>query len=165
GSRAALAATPNPDYQLMTKLTSEQDITSYNNFYEFGTGKGDPPEYAHKMALRPWTIRVEGEVARPRTFDIDDLLKLAPMEERIDRLRCVEAWSMVIPWTGYSLSALLKAVEPTGNAKYVEFTTALQSANMPGVRSRIIDWPYIEGLRLDEAMHPLTMLVFGVYGK
>src|SRR5690606_31825368 len=137
----------------------------YNNFYEFGTGKGDPQEYAHKMALRPWTIRVEGEVARPRTFDIDDLLKLAPMEERIYRLRCVEAWSMVIPWTGYSLSALLKAVEPTGNAKYVEFTTALQSANMPGVRSRIIDWPYIEGLRLDEAMHPLTMLVFGVYGK
>ena len=161
----ALAATPNPEYWLSNKPTSEKDITSYNNFYEFGTDKSDPFENAHKMQTRPWTVSVEGEVARPRTFDIDDLLKLAPMEERIYRLRCVEAWSMVIPWSGYSLSALLKAVEPTSKAKFVEFTTVVQPDNMPGLRSRIIDWPYVEGLRMDEAMHPLTMLVFGVYGK
>lgn len=160
-----LAATPNPDYWLSNKPTSEKDITSYNNFYEFGTGKADPFEYAHKMQTRPWTVSVEGEVARPRTFDIDELLKLAPMEERIYRLRCVEAWSMVIPWSGYSLSALLKAVEPTSKARFVELTTVMQPDNMPGLRSRIIDWPYVEGLRMDEAMHPLTMLVFGVYGK
>ncbi|AEC20243.1 hypothetical protein PT7_1703 [Pusillimonas sp. T7-7] len=163
--QAPLAAKPNADYQLMDKPTSEKDITSYNNYYEFGTGKTDPFENAHKLQTRPWTVSVEGEVARPRSFDIDDLLKLAPMEERIYRLRCVEAWSMVIPWSGYSLSTLLKAVEPTSKAKFVEFTTVVQKENMPGVSSRIIDWPYIEGLRMDEAMHPLAMLVFGVYGK
>jgi len=146
-------------------LTPEKDVSSYNNFYEFGTGKGDPAEYAGKMKTEPWTVTVEGEVARPRTFDIDALLKLAPIEERVYRLRCVEAWSMVIPWEGYSLSALLKQVEPTGKAKYVEFVSAVQPENMPGVRQGILDWPYVEGLRLDEAMHPLTMLVFGVYGK
>lgn len=160
-----LSAKPNPDFLLLDQATSEKDITSYNNYYEFGTGKTDPFENAHKLQTRPWTVSVEGEVARPRTFDIDDLLKLAPMEERLYRLRCVEAWSMVIPWIGYSLSALLKAVEPTSKAKFVEFTTVLQKENMPGVKSRIIDWPYIEGLRIDEAMHPLSMLVFGVYGK
>ncbi|NYT85522.1 protein-methionine-sulfoxide reductase catalytic subunit MsrP [Pollutimonas harenae] len=163
--QALLAATPNPDYQLMDKPTSEKDITSYNNYYEFGTGKSDPFENAHKLQTRPWTVSVEGEVARPRTFDIDDLLKLAPIEERVYRLRCVEAWSMVIPWSGYSLSTLLKAVEPTSKAKFVEFTTVVQKDNMPGVGSRIIDWPYVEGLRIDEAMHPLAMLVLGVYGK
>ncbi|MGB6105949.1 MAG: protein-methionine-sulfoxide reductase catalytic subunit MsrP [Pusillimonas sp.] len=163
--QAPLAGTPNPDYQPGNPPTPEKDITSYNNFYEFGTGKEDPLENAHKLQTRPWTVSIEGEVARPRTFDIDDLLKLAPIEERIYRLRCVEAWSMVIPWSGYSLSVLLKAVQPTSKAKYVEFTTAVQPDNMPGLRSRIIDWPYVEGLRMDEAMHPLTMLVFGLYGK
>jgi sulfoxide reductase catalytic subunit YedY len=160
-----LKATPNPEYWLNNKLTSEKDVSSYNNFYEFGTGKRDPVDYAGDLKTRPWTVSVEGEVAKPRTFDIDDLLKLAPMEERIYRLRCVEAWSMVIPWSGYSLATLLKQVEPTSKGKFVEFTTVLQPDNMPGVKDRIIDWPYVEGLRIDEAMHPLTMLVFGVYGK
>ncbi len=164
-ARSVLAATPNPNFRLPDEATSEKDITSYNNYYEFGTGKADPFENAHKLQVRPWTVSVEGEVARPRTFDIDELLKLAPMEERVYRMRCVEAWSMVIPWSGYSLSHLLKAVEPTSKAKFVEFTTVLQKENMPGTRSRIIDWPYVEGLRMDEAMHPLSMLVFGVYGK
>lgn len=159
------AGRPNPDYMLMDKLTSEKDVSSYNNFYEFGTGKRDPAEYAGQMKTSPWTVSVEGEVAKPQTFDMDDLLKLAPLEERVYRLRCVEAWSMVIPWEGYSLSALLKRVEPTGKAKYVEFVTAVQPDAMPGLNERIIDWPYVEGLRMDEAMHPLTMLVFGVYGK
>jgi sulfoxide reductase catalytic subunit YedY len=163
--RAPLKATPNPKYWLNNKLTSEKDVSSYNNFYEFGTGKRDPVDYAGDLKTRPWTVSIEGEVAKPRTFDIDDLLKLAPMEERIYRLRCVEAWSMVIPWSGYSLATLLKQVEPTSKGKFVEFTTVLQPDNMPGVKDRIIDWPYIEGLRIDEAMHPLTMLVFGVYGK
>lgn len=170
-ARSALAAgqplpsTPNPAYQLDERQTSFEDVTGYNNFYEFGTDKEDPKRYAGKMQVRPWTVRIEGEVHQAKTFDIDDLLKLAPMEERVYRLRCVEGWSMVIPWNGYSLSALLKQVEPTANAKYVEFVTATQPENMPGMKSRIIPWPYVEGLRLDEAMHPLTMLVFGVYGQ
>jgi len=161
----AFSARRNPDYVLMDEPTPEDDITHYNNFYEFGTDKGDPARHAGSLQTRPWTVSVEGEAARPRTFDIDDLLRLAPMEERIYRLRCVEAWSMVIPWAGYPLAALLKAVEPTANAKYVQFETALQRGNMPGVRYPVIDWPYVEGLRMDEAMHPLTLLVFGLYGK
>ncbi|SAI73628.1 putative sulfite oxidase subunit YedY [Bordetella ansorpii] len=162
---APLPGRANPDYAVMDKQTSFKDITTYNNYYEFGLDKSDPAEYAHKLVTRPWTVSVEGAVARPRTFGIDELLKLAPMEERIYRLRCVEAWSMVIPWVGYSLSSLLKQVEPTGNAKFVEFVTVVQRDNMPGVRSRVLDWPYVEALRLDEAMHPLTMLVFGLYGR
>lgn len=166
GSQPELPATPNPDYHLDDALTPEKDVTSYNNFYEFGTDKDDPARRADRMQTEPWTVRVEGAVAQPRTFDIDDLLKLSGMEERIYRLRCVEGWSMIIPWSGYSLSKLLDQVQPTSNAKYVEFVTALQGpTHMPGVRSRILDWPYTEGLRIDEAMHPLTMLVFGVYGK
>src|SRR5690606_1816009 len=117
------------------------------------------------MKTRPWTVSIEGEVMRPRTFDIDDLLKLAPLEERVYRLRCVEAWSMVIPWSGYPLAKLLAQVQPTNNARYVEFVTALEPEVMPGVHTRILDWPYVEALRIDEAVHPLTLLVFGVYGK
>ena len=162
---SALPAKPNTQYWLNNKLTSEKDVSSYNNFYEFGTGKTDPLDYAGRLQTRPWTVSVEGEVAKPRTFDIDDLLKLASMEERVYRLRCVEAWSMVIPWSGYSLATLLKQVEPTSKAKYVEFVTAVQPDNMPALDDRILDWPYVEALRIDEAMHPLTMLVFGVYGK
>lgn len=161
----ALAGLPNAAFSVMDKQTSFADITSYNNYYEFGVDKGEPASNAGKLQTRPWTVSVEGEVGKPRTFDIDELLKLAPMEERVYRLRCVEGWSMVIPWIGYSLSALLKQVEPTANAKYVEFVTAVQRENMPGVRAAILDWPYVEGLRIDEAMHPLAMLVFGVYGK
>ena len=155
----------DPAYTLMDQPTSEQDVTTYNNYYEFGTGKDDPSQHADQLQLRPWTVRVEGEVAKPGTYDIDDLLRLAPLEERIYRLRCVEAWSMVIPWMGYSLATLLRRVEPTSKAKYVEFETVVQRDNMPGLSSRVLNWPYVEGLRIDEAMHPLAMLVFGVYGK
>ncbi|MBN8504978.1 MAG: protein-methionine-sulfoxide reductase catalytic subunit MsrP [Burkholderiales bacterium] len=151
--------------QVMDAPTRKQDATSYNNFYEFGTEKDDPVREAHRLRTRPWTVSVEGECLKPRSFGIEDLLKLAPMEERIYRLRCVEGWSMVIPWIGYSLSALLKQVEPKGNAKFVEFVTLADRDQMPGLRSSVIDWPYLEGLRLDEAQHPLTLLGFGMYGE
>ena len=170
GSTARLAPLPGvrstvPGAVTMDKLTSRQDITSYNNFYEFGTDKADPARNAHTLKTRPWTVVVDGEVRKPRSFGIEDLLKLAPMEERIYRLRCVEGWSMVIPWVGYSVAELAKAVEPTGNAKFVEFTTLADPKTMPHVGSRVLEWPYVEGLRLDEAMHPLSMLVFGLYGE
>ena len=144
-------------------LTPRKDIVSYNNFYEFGTDKGDPVQYASRMKTEPWTIKVEGLVGKPRTFDLDQLYKLAPLEERIYRLRCVEAWSMVVPWVGFPLAALLKAVEPLGSAKYVEFVSHYD----PKVMSTrpVLDWPYREGLRLDEAMHPLTLMAVGVYGE
>jgi sulfoxide reductase catalytic subunit YedY len=137
-------------------------VTTYNNFYEFGTDKADPARNAHKMAVRPWTVNVEGLVGKPRRFDIDELLRLAPLEERIYRLRCVEAWSMVVPWVGFPLAALLKEVEPLGSAKYVEFVTHYDPKIM--IRD-VLDWPYTEGLRLDEAMHPLTLLAVGMYGE
>ncbi|MFC4274984.1 protein-methionine-sulfoxide reductase catalytic subunit MsrP [Achromobacter aloeverae] len=165
GGLAALPSTANADYAVMDKQTSYGDVTSYNNYYEFGLDKGDPAKYAKALKVRPWTVSVEGEVNKPRTFDIDELLKLAPQEERVYRLRCVEGWSMVIPWIGYSLSALLKQVEPTGNARFVQFVTAAQRDTMPGLRSGVLNWPYTEGLRLDEAMHPLALLTFGLYGK
>jgi sulfoxide reductase catalytic subunit YedY len=147
------------------KLTSYRDITTYNNFYEFGLDKSDPARHARRMRTRPWTVVVEGEVHKPVRLDLDALLKLAPMEERIYRLRCVEGWSMVVPWIGWPLHALIRAVEPTGNARFVEFTTLAERAQMPGLTSRVLDWPYVEGLRLDEAMHPLTLMVFGLYGE
>ena len=160
----ALAARPSP-LSVMEKPTAANLVTSYCNFYEFGTEKDDPPQRAPQLLkTRPWTVRVEGEVRKPRTFDIDDLLKLAPMEERVYRLRCVEAWSAVVPWIGYPLAELIRQVEPTGNAKFVELSTLADPKQMPGLRSSVIDWPYIEGLRLDEAMHPLTLLAFGMYG-
>jgi len=167
GKNPPLAATRSavPGAITMEKLTAYEDVTSYNNFYEFGTGKSDPAARAGSLQTRPWTVAFEGEVRKPQTLGIDDLLKLAPMEERIYRLRCVEGWSMVIPWVGYSLAELIKRVEPTGNAKYVEFTTLADPKQMPGVRSGVLDWPYVEGLRLDEAMHPLTLLAFGQYGE
>jgi methionine sulfoxide reductase catalytic subunit len=149
----------------MEKVTPYQDATTYNNFYEFGTDKGDPVKYAGTLKPRPWTVQIEGAVKKPMTLGIEELLKLAPMEERIYRLRCVEGWSMVIPWAGYSLSALINKVEPTGNAKFVEFITLADKAQMPGLSSSVLDWPYIEALRLDEAMQPLTLLTFGAYGE
>ncbi|CAM4363085.1 protein-methionine-sulfoxide reductase catalytic subunit MsrP [Bordetella tumbae] len=164
-SGAELPGQPSPAYSVMDKPTEWKDVTTYNNYYEFGVDKDAPAKYADKLQTRPWTVSVEGEVLRPQTFDIDTLLKLAPLEDRVYRLRCVEGWSMVIPWVGYSLSALLKQVEPTGNAKYVEFTTVEQRENMPGLRYPVLEWPYVEALRLDEAMHPLALLVFGLYGK
>lgn len=147
------------------KLNKAEDFKNYCNFYEFGTDKADPPVLAKALKTRPWTIAIEGEVLKPQVFDIDALYKLAPLEERVYRLRCVEAWSMVIPWVGFSLSELIKKVEPKGNAKYVEFVTLADKATMPGLRSSVLDWPYVEGLRMDEAMHPLTMLTVGAYGE
>ncbi|MFO1219142.1 MAG: protein-methionine-sulfoxide reductase catalytic subunit MsrP [Burkholderiaceae bacterium] len=149
----------------MDKRTTLQDFSTYNNFYEFGTDKTDPSRHAHTLKPRPWSVSVEGEVKKPGSHAIDDLLALAPMEERIYRLRCVEGWSMVVPWVGYSLSALIRRVEPTGNARFVEFVTLADRAQMPGLRSSVLEWPYREGLRLDEAMHPLTLLAFGAYGQ
>ena len=149
----------------MEKITPYADASTYNNYYEFGTDKADPAKYAHTLQTKPWTVEVEGLVKKPGRLDLDDLLKLSPMEERIYRMRCVEGWSMVIPWVGYSLAELIKRVEPLGNAKYVEFITQADPKTMPGVRSRVLDWPYVEGLRMDEAMHPLTLFSFGMYGE
>ena len=146
-------------------LTTQHDATHYNNFYEFGTGKSDPVQHAGSLQTTPWSVRIEGLVHKPVTLGLEELLQLAPMEQRVYRLRCVEGWSMVIPWIGYSLSALLKQVEPMGSARYVEFSTLADAQQMPGLRSRILDWPYVEGLRLDEAMHPLTLLAFGMYDE
>ena len=160
-----LAAARNAALSTGEKQTAFKDASSYNNFYEFGTDKGDPAENAHTLRTRPWTVIIDGEVKKPVTLDIDRILKLAPLEERVYRLRCVEGWSMVIPWVGYSLSNILKQVEPTGNAKYVEFTTLADRRQMPGLRSPVLDWPYVEGLRMDEAMHPLALLGLGMYGQ
>jgi len=160
-----LAAVRNAALSTQEAQTSFKDATSYNNFYEFGLDKDDPARNAHTLRTRPWTVTIEGEVKKPVTLDIDRILKLAPLEERVYRLRCVEGWSMVIPWVGYSLSHLLKQVEPTGNAKFVEFTTLADNRQMPGLRSPVLDWPYVEGLRMDEAMHPLTLLGLGMYGQ
>ncbi|HVL74916.1 MAG TPA: protein-methionine-sulfoxide reductase catalytic subunit MsrP [Noviherbaspirillum sp.] len=160
-----LSATLNPAYVLMDRPTTYKDATTYNNFYEFGTDKADPARHAGALRTRPWTVAIEGEVLRPQTIDIETLLKLAPLEERVYRLRCVEGWSMVIPWIGYSLSHLMRKVEPTGNARFVEFVTLADRAQMPGLRAPIIEWPYVEALRMDEAMHPLTLLTLGMYGE
>ncbi len=147
------------------KLTPYKDITNYNNYYEFSTDKYEPAGLAKDFKARPWTVSVEGEVKKKQVLDIDSILKLAPPEERIYRLRCVEGWSMVIPWIGFPLSVLLNRVEPTAKAKFVEFTSVLDPQQMPGQRRNVLDWPYVEGLRLDEAMHPLAILAFGLYGE
>ena len=160
GARSAVAGAIT-----MEKLTPYGDATTYNNYYEFGTDKSDPAQYAGTLKPRPWTVSIEGEVKKPKVYDLDELFKLATLEERVYRLRCVEGWSMVVPWVGYSLAELIRRVEPTGNAKYVEFVTLADKAQMPGLRSSVLDWPYVEGLRMDEAMHPLTLLAFGLYGE
>jgi sulfoxide reductase catalytic subunit YedY len=147
------------------KVTPYKDASKYNNFYEFGTDKADPAVNAHTLKTTPWTVEVEGLIKKPGKYALEDLLKLSPLEERVYRLRCVEGWSMVIPWVGYSLSELIKRVEPQGSAKYVEFITLADPKTMPYVGSRVLDWPYVEGLRLDEAQHPLTLLTFGMYGE
>ena len=167
---AKLAALPGvrssvPGALTMDKPTSLSDLTHYNNFYEFGTDKSDPAQNAGSLKPRPWAVAIEGEVRKPFTLDLDALMKLAPMEDRIYRHRCVEGWSMVIPWVGFSLAELIKRAEPTGNAKYVQFVTLADPKQMPGLSSPVLDWPYVEGLRMDEAMHPLAMLAFGVYGE
>jgi sulfoxide reductase catalytic subunit YedY len=145
--------------------TPFQAVTTYNNFYEFGLDKADPAKNAHTLRPRPWSIVVEGEVARPQVVDVDTLLSWFTLEERVYRMRCVEAWSMVIPWLGFPLGDLIKRLEPTANAKFVEFTTLDDPVQMPGQRFPVLEWPYVEGLRMDEAMHPLTILAAGLYGK
>src|SRR5207245_1857572 len=166
-----LKATPNPKFRVEDPPTKYESATTYNNFYEFGTDKGDPSRLGHTLRPRPWSVVVDGLVAKPQRLDIDELLKAAPLEERIYALRCVEAWSMIIPWIGYSLSVVLKRAEPTRKAKYVEFTTLKDPEQFPAQKPGLfglgggLDWPYTEGLRLDEAMHPLTLLTVGMYGK
>ncbi len=147
------------------KPNSYEDITHYNNYYEFGPDKRDPASHADGFQPRPWTVAVGGEVHKPKTYDIEEILRRYPAEDRIYRLRCVEAWSMVVPWNGFALSKLLSDVQPTSQAKYVAFTTVYRPAQMPGQNTDILPWPYVEGLRLDEAMHPLATLVTGLYGK
>jgi len=141
------------------------DVTHYNNFYEFGVDKGDPAKNAQNFRTSPWTVSVEGEVKTPRKFSMDEILKLAPLEERIYRHRCVERWSIVVPWIGYSLNTILKLVEPTPKAKYVAFESFYDPKQMPQSRGTGLDYPYVEGLRLDEAMHPLALLCVGMYGE
>ena len=167
GVLAALEArkTAVPGAMSVDKLTRYQDASTYNNFYEFGTDKADPARNAHTLKTTPWAVEVGGLVKKPGTYSLEDLLKLSPLEERVYRLRCVEGWSMVIPWVGYSLAELIKRVEPLGSAKYVEFVSLADPKTMPFVGSRSLDWPYAEGLRLDEARHPLTLLAFGMYGE
>jgi sulfoxide reductase catalytic subunit YedY len=139
--------------------------STYNNYYEFGTDKSEPARNAHTLKTKPWTLEIEGLVKKPMRLGLEEVMKLGAMEERIYRMRCVEGWSMVIPWIGFSLSTLVKHVEPLGSAKFIEFVTLADPKTMPNVGSRVLDWPYLEGLRMDEAMHPLTLLTFGMYGE
>ena len=164
GVPVKLAGVRKSGFSTIEQANSYKEITSYNNYYEFGTEKSDPASYAQKLRTSPWTVVVEGEVKRPKTFGMEELLKL-PLEERVYRMRCVEGWSMVIPWVGFEFKRLAEQVEPTGKAKFVEFVTALQSENMPGVLLPVLEWPYIEALRIDEAMHPLTLLAVGLYDE
>ena len=160
-----LSAVKSPLSTTGEKVNKFEDVTTYNNYYEFGTGKDEPAEKAKNFKTSPWTVSVEGEVAKPRKFTLDEIMKVAPLEERIYRHRCVEAWSIVVPWIGYSLSALLKQVEPTPKAKFVAFETLYDPKQMLSPREAGIPLPYVEGLRLDEAMHPLALLCFGMYGE
>ncbi|HET6927447.1 MAG TPA: protein-methionine-sulfoxide reductase catalytic subunit MsrP [Hyphomicrobiaceae bacterium] len=158
--KSSLSTTEEP-------LTPLKDITSYNNYYEFGTEKGDPVRNAHTLSIKPWKIKIDGLVAKPTDYDLDDLIKPTELEERVYRMRCVEGWSMVIPWVGVPLARLLQRLEPQASAKYVAFETLVRPAEMPGQRGLFqpLPWPYVEGLRLDEAMHPLTILAVGLYGE
>ena len=167
GKHKAIASVPSKVAGAMTmeKVTDYKDASTYNNYYEFGTDKSDPAKTAHTLKTQPWTIEVEGMVKKPAKYGLEDVMKMSAMEERIYRLRCVEGWSMVIPWVGYSLAELIKKVEPLPGAKFVEFVTLADKTQMPGISSSVLDWPYVEGLRLDEAMHPLTLLAFGMYGE
>ena len=170
-SSAAPAALPvleaarNARFSAAEPLTSYGDITAYNNFYEFGTGKDDPQRRAQALRTRPWSVAISGEVETSGVFTLEDILKPHPLEERVYRLRCVERWSMVIPWVGFPLADLLQRFRPTSKAKYVAFTTLRDPKQMPGQRDGWLDWPYVEGLRIDEAMHPLTLLAVGLYGR
>ncbi|MBV8495197.1 MAG: protein-methionine-sulfoxide reductase catalytic subunit MsrP [Gammaproteobacteria bacterium] len=161
----ALAYTVNSRYSVIEPPNKYEEIAGYNNFYEFGTDKESPSEYAHTLRTRPWSVAVQGEAEITGTFNLEDLLKDQPLEERIYRFRCVEAWSLVVPWVGFQLSNLLARFKPTSKAKYVQFTTLYDPRQMPGQRSSVLEWPYVEGLRIDEAMHPLALMVVGLYGR
>jgi sulfoxide reductase catalytic subunit YedY len=161
---AALEGVTRGRFSTTEASTPWKDATSYNNYYEFGTDKYSPASLASRLKVRPWSVVVDGEVARPRTFGIDELLAF-PREERIYRMRCVEGWSMVIPWVGFEFAQLARRVEPTSKARFVEFITAAQADTMPGLQYGVLDWPYAEGLRIDEAMHPLTLMAIGMYGQ
>jgi sulfoxide reductase catalytic subunit YedY len=165
-----LQAARNEAFTVEEPSTKLESVTTYNNFYEFGVNKDDPSRLAHTLKPRPWTVAVEGHIKHAKTYDVDELLGLFPLEERVYRLRCVEGWSMVIPWVGYPLASLIKRVEPTGAAKFVELTTLRDPEQFPAQQKSVfnlagLDWPYVEGLRLDEALHPLTLLSFGLYGQ
>ena len=162
---AAKLNTVASNYKLDETSTPLKYVTAYNNYYEFSTDKEEPAERAGKMKTRPWTVTIEGLCAKPQTIGIEELLKFAPLEDRVYRMRCVEGWSMVIPWVGFPLATLLKRVEPLGSAKFVEFISVADKASMPNINSSILDWPYAEGLRLDEAQHPLTLMAVGLYGE
>jgi sulfoxide reductase catalytic subunit YedY len=167
GTAAPLSATPSPLSTTSEARTPLKDIISYNNFYEFGTDKDDPVKHAHTLKTTPWKVKVDGLVGKPAEYDLDDLIKEVALEERIYRMRCVEGWSMVIPWIGVPLASILRRLEPQGSAKYVAFETVVRPAEMPGQRGLFqpLPWPYVDGLRLDEAMHPLTILAVGLYGE
>ena len=169
-STAALASRSAPEDeaqgpQLKDELTPYEDVTTYNNFYEFGTDKSDPAENAQNFKTKPWSVRVDGLVSKPATYALEDFIKPHKLEERVYRMRCVEAWSMVIPWLGFPMADLIKRVQPLGSAKYIEFQTLHDPKQMPGQRTGVLSWPYTEGLRLDEAMHPLAIFSVGLYGK
>ncbi len=163
--RQKIAGYSKTAYGVGEKLTDYSDITTYNNYYEFGTSKSDPAPESVLFKPRPWTVSIEGEVKKPKQISIEDIFKLAPLEERIYRMRCVEGWSMVIPWVGLPLAHLIKFAEPTANAKYVEFISITDKQTMSGVNIPVLDWPYVEGLRMDEAMNPLTIMAVGLYGE
>ena len=165
GTRQKISGYTKTSYGAGEKLTPYDDVTTYNNFYEFGTDKSDPAINSKLFKPSPWTISIEGEVKKNKTISIDELYKLAPLQERIYRMRCVEGWSMVIPWVGLPLAQLIKWAEPNANAKYVEFVSLADKQQMSGVNIPVLDWPYIEGLRLDEAMNPLTIMAVGLYGE
>ena len=169
GSRALAASkidgVKKSAYTVDEKVTPQNIVTTYNNYYEFGTQKDQPAKLAQKFKTSPWTVSVEGEVGKKARYSMDDIMKLAPLEERVYRHRCVEAWSIVVPWIGYSLSELIKRADPLPKAKFVEFTTLYDPRQMPGQRTNVLKWPYVEGLRFDEAMHPLALLCFGMYGE
>jgi len=164
-SAEPLAAKPSPTFRVDDPPTKFESATTYNNFYEFGVDKDEPARRARAFRTRPWTVTIDGEVAQPQIVDVDQLRRWFPLEERVYRMRCVEAWSMVIPWVGFPLADLLKRVEPTARARYVALTTLLDPQQMPEQKGRVLDWPYVEGLRLDEAMHPLTLIALGLYGR
>jgi len=162
---AKIAGLQKSPFSTTEKITPMQDVTHYNNYYEFSTEKDGPAELAKNFKTLPWTVTVDGAVQKKQKLDLDSILKLAAPEERIYRHRCVEGWSIVVPWIGFSLSELIKVAQPTNKAQYIEFTSLYDPGQMPGQRRNVLDWPYVEGLRMDEAMHPLTLLCFGMYGQ